>query len=852
MTVALAPRDPAALSQYASAVSDPGSPSYHRYLSVSQFAGRFGPTREQISAVEGELRARGLAPGPVSANGLAIPVTARAGVIERAFATPLERVRLRDGQSAFLNTAAPSFAADVAPDVEAVVGLDDLAQEVPEGLRRSDPTMRTSTVTPHSSTGGPTPCAEASAAAASEPTTYTADQIASAYDLSSLYGAGDEGAGETIGIYELEPNIPSDITDYQQCYGTDTSVSYVEVDGGPGPPDIADQTGLETELDVESVIGLAPQARILVYQGPNSNSGARGAGPYDTYNAIISQDQANVITTSWGICEAGEGQADAAAEYDLFEEAAIQGQTVVAAAGDDGSEDCYAEDGSTSLAVDDPGSQPFVTSVGGTSLTLSPSRSETVWNDRSGAGGGGISSVWPMPPYQSQAPSSLAVINSYSSGAPCGAASGYCREVPDVSADADPETGVLIVYDGQWGGIGGTSAAAPMWAALLTLTDASPACAGSPVGFANPALYRAASTAYSSDFYDITSGNNDFTDPAAALYPAGPGYDLASGLGSPNGAALAATLCALTVHVSNPGTQTSVVGVATRTQVQATDAAGQALTYAAKNLPPGLAIDPSSGLISGVPAAAGSYEVTVSAVDGQASAGEVTFTWTVAPVSVSLANPGRPIGEVGVALRLVLAATDDNQGKLAYRATGLPAGLSLNSVSGLISGKPTRGERSTVTIAVIDGTASATETFVWTIEGRPTASLTALAGLASGKPSFALTVKPGIDGSDFKRIRITLPAGFGFAARSIKLAKGIVVENASGRRLNFTTQLTGGKLLVVLASPAASLKVEISALTVSRAVIGDAADGRLRAVGLTIAPTDETGWTPELTVKLKL
>src|SRR6202035_913799 len=129
--------------------------------------------------------------------------------------------------------------------------------------------------------------------------------------------AGDQGAGVTVAVYELEPNDPNDIAAYQSCYGTNASVSYFPVDGGAGT---GSGSG-EAALDIEDVIGLAPKANIVVYQGPNSNSGAPGAGPYDTYQKIITDNVAKVITTSWGQCEAMEGLGDATAEGMLFQEA---------------------------------------------------------------------------------------------------------------------------------------------------------------------------------------------------------------------------------------------------------------------------------------------------------------------------------------------------------------------------------------------------------------------------------------------------------------------------------------------------------------------------------------------------
>ena len=231
------------------------------------------------------------------------------------------------------------------------------------------------------------------------------------------------GAGETIAIFELEPFNESDVQAYDECYfpaqaAAMASARHVlSVDGMSGgvPADV------ESTLDVEDVSSFAPLATIDVYEGPNNV-----AGPLDVLSAIVSQDRAQVVSTSWGNCEAQDGGSQVASvEANLFEEAAAQGQTVVAASGDDGSTDCGAPSGTQapSAAVDDPGSQPYVTSVGGTSLTtLGPPPTETVWNNSDGASGGGISSNWAMPAYQSDASPSLGVIKSYSSAKPCGSA----------------------------------------------------------------------------------------------------------------------------------------------------------------------------------------------------------------------------------------------------------------------------------------------------------------------------------------------------------------------------------------------------------------------------------------------
>ena len=270
-------------------------------------------------------------------------------------------------------------------------------------------------------------------------------------------------------------------------------------------------------MDVEDVIGLAPQANVRVYEAPPS-----GAGAYDTYARIISDDVAKVVTTSWGLCESQEGLAAATAENTLFQEAAVQGQTILASSGDEGSDDCAGH----RQAVDDPSSQPWVTGVGASTIQSS---TEVVWDNSYGATGGGVSSLWSRPSYQAAAAQSQ-------SSTTCGAAGTDCREVPDVTADGDPNTGYVIYYDGRWNTMGGTSISTPTWAAIAALADASPACAGRPIGFANPALYRLASTAYAANFGDVTSGSNGYGGVPG--FTATAGYDMASGLGTPNAASL--------------------------------------------------------------------------------------------------------------------------------------------------------------------------------------------------------------------------------------------------------------------------------------------------------------------------
>jgi hypothetical protein len=211
--------------------------------------------------------------------------------------------------------------------------------------------------------------------------------------------------------------------------------------------------------------------------------------------------------------------------------------------------------------------------------------------------------------------------------------------VPDVSADGDPATGYMIYWNGAnsarpgapvgWQAVGGTSGAAPAWAAMIALTNASARCAGVPIGFANPALYHAAATAYSSDFNDVTSGNNDMTELNAGMFPAGSGYDMATGLGTPNASALAATMCTDAIALANPGAQRSLLGSTVNLKISAVDTRGAAVTYSATGLPSGLSLDTSTGKITGRPKRLGTSTVTIGAADAAGTAAQTAFRWTI-------------------------------------------------------------------------------------------------------------------------------------------------------------------------------------------------------------------------------
>jgi subtilase family serine protease len=530
MLVTLKVRNPAALTSFIAALSDRKSPLFHHFLRPGQFGAKFGPTLAQVATVDKALRSAGLVPGRLSSNRLSIPVRATAAAAEHALGTTITRYRLASGRVAYANSAAVHVPAAAAPYLSGVLGLNTLDVPHSLALRLAAPGHRLAPAAQarlKPSASGPQPCSAATAAAG-EFGSLTADQLASYYGMSPLYGQGDLGQGVRVALVEFEDNSTSDVSAYLSCYGINPTVTYIPVDGGPP----AGSGSGEAALDIENVAGLAPDAAIDVYQEPNGGD----TDTYDVYNAIISADTDQVVSTSWGECEADAGTSLISSEQDLFEQAASQGQTVLAAAGDDGSTDC----GNSSLAVDDPGSQPYVVSVGGTSIGAS---GQTVWNSSEGAGGGGVSSVWCMPAYQYQT-AIPGLINADSESASTCSPGPYAREVPDVSADADPNTGYTIYWSGGWIAFGGTSAAAPLWAAVAALTDASPFChdwSSGPAGVLAAGLYAVAAGAEGYIYgngealTDVTSGENDYTPDGytGGLYPATKGYDMASGLGTP-------------------------------------------------------------------------------------------------------------------------------------------------------------------------------------------------------------------------------------------------------------------------------------------------------------------------------
>ena len=355
-------------------------------------------------------------------------------------------------------------------------------------------------------------------------------------ELATIYSFPDgDGSGQTVGILEFGGGyFQDDLATFSQNANIQMpTVRTVGVNNTP--TDQRDGAEGEVMLDVEVVGGVCPAATIVVYFSTFDENGwvsALDTAVHDAENPL------SVISISWGYAEDAQGawsEGAIDAINDTLKAAALLGVTVCVAAGDDGSDD---QVGDGHAHVDFPSSSPYVLAVGGTTLRKNKSDklTEVAWKDgdglrqdNGGSTGGGVSVHFPRPDWQTVS------IQSVNPGAIDG------RVIPDVAADASANTGYWMVVDGQGGPSGGTSASAPLWAALVARINASLGT-GKQVGYLTPLLYQGNNSAGlgATGCKDITSGDNDTASVGG--YSAGPGYDAVTGWGSPDGAKLLAGL----------------------------------------------------------------------------------------------------------------------------------------------------------------------------------------------------------------------------------------------------------------------------------------------------------------------
>jgi subtilase family serine protease len=367
---------------------------------------------------------------------------------------------------------------------------------------------------------------------------YTPQQLQTAYGVTPLLNAGYNGAGQTIVLIESygSPTIQADLTAFDQAYGLpDPPSLQVLAPLGTVPFDEnnADQVtwAFETALDVQWAHAMAPGAAIIVLTSPVAETeGIQGLPEFlELEKYALDFHLGNVISQSWGTAEntlftpAG---INLISDFEaLYERAAAERVTVLAGAGDSGSANVDVNGDFYSFpTILFPASSPFVLAVGGTSLQLSSTgayESEVVWNDENGATGGGVSQYFRQPLYQFLLPRTAQT------------QLGGHRGIPDVVFNADPVLTYIGFYsDTSYNGFyynGGTSESTPAWAGIISVANQ---LAGRPLGFLNPALYGLGALGLQSQFFrDITVGDN--AAKGIAGYNAAPGWDLASGWGSP-------------------------------------------------------------------------------------------------------------------------------------------------------------------------------------------------------------------------------------------------------------------------------------------------------------------------------
>jgi hypothetical protein len=556
----------AALQTLIAAQQNPSSPLYHQWMSPDEFATSFGVANADIAKVETWLQQQGLTIDSVSRGRNRIRFSGSVTQIEAAFGTEIDQYTNGE-ETHFAPATDLTIPAAFVGSISAVNNLSNF---------RPTPRVKVKPA-----------AAQANFTSSQTQSHYlTPKDVATIYDINAAYNAGFTGAGQTIAVVGQSAVVTSDITSFQTAAGLTVKAPTIVLMPGSGTSTLTTGDEVESDLDLEYTGGIAKGANIFfVYTGNSQNLGV-----FDALTYAIDEKIAPILSVSYGTCEANLASTEYSTYNSAFAQAAAQGQTIVAASGDDGSTDCY-ENLSTitsptaaqiataeALAVDFPASSQYVTGLGGTEFTSAAVASsnttywtaasgsdvissalsympEQVWNDDSVAtsttaanissGGGGVSTLTARPTWQAGV---------------TGITSGTNRLVPDIALAASPaNAGYLYCSsDATSTGItgscsngfrdsnsqyltvaGGTSFAAPIFAGMLAIINQSRNSTGQ--GLINPTLYTLAAnaTTYASAFHDTTAGSNACTagstictTAGAGSYSATTGYDQASGLGS--------------------------------------------------------------------------------------------------------------------------------------------------------------------------------------------------------------------------------------------------------------------------------------------------------------------------------
>ncbi|MEM3851985.1 MAG: protease pro-enzyme activation domain-containing protein [Methanomassiliicoccales archaeon] len=481
--VGLNPPDIQGLNKEITMLEQAGSPVYHHWLTPSEFESRFSPSNSTVEAVAAYMEAHGAKLVSVSQNRFLLTFEMSPSAAHSALGVNIENFEI-NGKQYYTSTSSPSLPATIAPMVSGIEGLQDYVQAAHPSVQLL--TENANYVPP----SGPD---------ASPP--YNPATIHIAYNFTGIYNKGYGGQGVSLSIVTAYGFDNATVGNFFSSFGiSEPRINVLEPDGS------VNRTGLETTLDLEWMGSTVPNATINVVEGANAQLSTFTS----LFAYVIDHNISSVISTSWGTPESETPNSVLINDNTLFKQATAEGISVLVASGDNG-----AYDKTSSPTPDFPASSPYVTAVGGTWLNLSSSAgkvvrsSETGWNQS----GGGVSAVFAEPQYQE-------IPNAYNLGG---------RGVPDVALDAEPNAGYFVYFNGTWDEAGGTSFGAPIWAGILGLENEIRTNHGEgDLGLANVLLYKIAnSTLYSQAFYEISVGYNGY-------YYAQPGYNMVTGLGTPN------------------------------------------------------------------------------------------------------------------------------------------------------------------------------------------------------------------------------------------------------------------------------------------------------------------------------
>lgn len=636
--VVFRPDHAAELEVLLAAQRDPKSALFRRYLSTGEFTQRFAPTPQSVEEIVtyfGSFHVK----VHYNTTSLVADAVGTASDVELLLHTD---IRVSRHRGALLVATEPlTLPSPLAHLITGVVGLSRATRA--HHHVGAAPRVSTSI----------TSCSGASYASG-----LTAQEQGALYGIDQLWNNGVSGAGHTIALYELANYRTSDLTSFFSCYGINPTLSNTTIGSGASGFDA------EVALDIQQAGVLAPGATLAIYTAPNDNT-----GPVDLFAKIANDNTSDVVSISWGICEAAT---DALAEAPIFQQMAAQGQSVIVATGDAGSSDCQPVDGTNTLSVDDPASQPYVTAVGGTHITSFEPFAERVWNDGSGASGGGVSSVFSRPSWQS---------------AP-GMDSGTMREIPDLSLTADPRVGFPTYYNGHWSTFGGTSIGAPILSGIIAVTAQS--CSATRLGFLNPMLYSMARRGVG--FRDVTVGSNDLFN--AGGYSAGTGYDMATGLGSPDPTTFSAALCP-----TQPSPQTSTMS-ATSTTVDRSAVLDLALRD-----PAGVLLATTIPVVTATQSGATVSISVTPPVAADTTQRILVTTDRPGLIAVSVAVGGQTIASADVTVTSPLTARNVTSSVAALGASGVMRTSTLNGAIVIV------GQRSSHQVVALSTTASRVRNF---------------------------------------------------------------------------------------------------------------------------------------------